>query len=442
MSSDLRVALRFQANAGNARREIQAINQDLRKAGKEGAKALADEASKAGAAVSKTGREGAASYRIIRQVMRDAATQGAGVFRQDVIKTQAELKQLGQIGRQAAQETKNELVKADREGVQPLARSVDRADNSVRRMALNSARHLRTLKTIAAGVRAEFDRLRNFGSSTMGQLAGFGVGVGVASSLKNSAVLDRQLIRTQQTAGMSYAERDEWRQTQWDLAGKYGLPREQIQGGFDTLIASGLSYAQSNNSIDAISQAGAVTGADTGILAKALISGASAFNIDLAKPNAALELMQKMTVAGRLGNAELENLAAIFPVIGQDALRAGMSIEEALSFVEVLSTAEMDPSRLATLAKSSLRLFTNKAYADQVTKATTTGKTPGIQFYDVAGKRRPVADVYAGYGDTVSAPDYRQGALQLPGRSTQGNGPGNQHRYWALAVGQPNRHLT
>lgn len=43
MSSDLRVALRFQAHAGNSRREIEQINRDLRKAGKEGAKSLADE---------------------------------------------------------------------------------------------------------------------------------------------------------------------------------------------------------------------------------------------------------------------------------------------------------------------------------------------------------------------------------------------------------------
>lgn len=395
MSSELRVALRINANAGQSRREVQALERDLRQAGKNGAKALADESWKAGAAMTKVGQQGAASYKVIRQAMREAATQGSAALRQDVAKTGDELKQLGSAGRQAARDTKSELVKTDREGMQPLARSTERAEQGMRRLAQNGGRHLRALKTLAAAVRSEFDRLKHFGSSTMGQLAGFGVGVGVASSLKNSAMLDRQLIRTQQTAGMSYAERDEWRQTQWDLAGKYGLPREQIQVGFDTLIASGLSYEQSNTSIDAIAQAGAVTGADTGILAKALISGAQAFNIDLAKPNAALELMQKMTVAGRLGNAELENLASIFPVIGQDALRAGMSIEEALSFIEVLSTAEMDPSRLGTLAKSSLRLFTNKAYADQVTEATTTKKTPGIQFYDKAGMRRPVADVYA-----------------------------------------------
>ena len=64
--SDLRVALRFQAHAGNSRREIEQINRDLRKAGKEGAKSLADESWKASSAITKVGQVGANSYKVIR----------------------------------------------------------------------------------------------------------------------------------------------------------------------------------------------------------------------------------------------------------------------------------------------------------------------------------------------------------------------------------------
>ncbi|WP_347505637.1 phage tail tape measure protein [Pseudomonas anguilliseptica] len=387
MSSDLRVALRIQANSGNSRREVQALERDLRKAGKDGAKALGDEAGKAGVARTRTAQTGAASYRIVRQVMRDAASQGAGVFRQDVMKTQAELKQLGQVGRQAGREAKAELVKADREGVQPLARSVDKAETSLRRLAQNGGRHLRALKTVAATVRTEFDRLKSFGSSTMGQLAGFGVGVGVASGLTGSARLDRQLIRTQQTAGMSVAERGEWRGEQWRLAKDYGVEREQVQVGFDTLIASGLSYPQAKNSAGAIAQATAVTGADSGILAKALVSGANAYDIDLSQPKAAYDLLQKMIVAGRLGNAELENLADIFPKVGGDAKKAGMSMAQSLSFVETLSLIELAPDRLGTLAQSTLRMFTNGAYREDVTDKT------GVEFFK-GGKTRNAQDVF------------------------------------------------
>lgn len=388
MSSDLRVALRIQANSGNSRREVQALERDLRKAGKDGAKALGDEAGKAGVALTRTAQTGAASYRIVRQVMRDAASQGAGVFRQDVMKTQAELKQLGQVGRQAGREAKAELVKADREGVQPLARSVDRAETSLRRLAQNGGRHLRALKTVASTVRTEFDRLKSFGSSTMGQLAGFGVGVGVASGLTGSARLDRQLIRTQQTAGMSAAERDEWRDEGQRIAKTYGVDPNAIYAGGDTLLAGGLSYKAAKASADAIGQATAVTGADSAVLGGALLSGKSAYNIDLEKEGAALEMLQKMTVAGRLGRAELEDLSSIFPKVGAAAQAAGMSFEQSLAFVETLSAVEGSPDRLGTLSESTLRVFSTKQYRDQVTKAS------GVGFFNGDGSSRNPQDVF------------------------------------------------
>jgi hypothetical protein len=388
MSSDLRVALRFQASSGNSRREIQALERDLRKAGKDGAKALADESTKATGAISKTGQAGAVSYRIIRQAMRDASTQGSGVFRQGVQRTTADLKQLGQVGRQVARETKADLVRTTREGVEPMRQSVDRTEASFRRLAQSGGRNLRLLKGLASGVRSEFNRIKGLGSSVQGQLAGVGVGVGVAAGLTGSARLDRRLIRTQQTAGMSVGQREEWRDEQWRLAQKYGIEREQVQTGFDTLVASGLSYDKSKASSEAIAQATAVTGADSGILAKALVTGASAFDIDLSQPAAALDILQKMVVAGRLGNAELENLSSIFPKVGQDAKRAGMTMAQSLSFVETLSLIELEPDRLGTLAQSTLRAFTNDGYRKDVTKKT------GVEFFDKKGGARNTQDVF------------------------------------------------
>lgn len=387
MSSDLRVALRINASSGNSRREVQALERDLRNAGKNGAKALADESGKAGTAITKVGKDGAASYKIIRQAMRDAATQGSNVFRQGVIQTQGELKQLGQVSKQAANQAKAELQRADREGVEPLRRSVERAEGSFRRLAQNGGRNLRMLKALAAGVRGEFDRLKGLSSSAQGQLAGLGLGFGAASGLIGSASLDRQLIRTQQTAGMTAAEREEWRAEGFRIAKRYGLGREGVDSGFNTLIASGVSYGASKKTADAIGQATAVTGADSAVLGKAVVAGASAFNIDLNKEGEALALLQKMTVAGRLGNAELENLADLFPKIGGAAQSAGMSIAQALAFTETLSTVEMQPDRLGTLAESTLRVFSVQAYRDQVTKST------GVKFFDAKGASRNPEDV-------------------------------------------------
>lgn len=387
MSSDLRVALRINATSGNSRREIQGIERDLRQAGKNGAKALADESGKAGTALNKAGKEGAASFKIVRQAMRDAAAQGSNVFRHGVIQTQGELKQLGQVAKQAANQSKGEFVRADREGIEPLRRSVERTEGSFRRLAQNGGRNLRMLKSLAAGVRTELDRVKRLGGSAQGQLAGLGLGFGAATGLVGSAALDRQLIRTQQTAGMTAAQREEWREEGFRIAKQYGLGREGVDSGFNTLIASGVEYGAAKKTADAIGQGTAVTGADAAILGKAVVAGASAFNIDLNKDGAALELLQKMTVAGRLGNAELENLADLFPKIGQSAQRAGMSMSQALAFTETLSTVEMQPDRLGTLADSTLRVFGIKSYQEQVTKAT------GVQFFDKSGSYRDPAAV-------------------------------------------------
>lgn len=387
MSSDLRVALRFQAHAGNSRREIAQLTGDLRKAGKDGAKSLADESWKASSAVSKVGQAGASSYKIIRNAMRETAKAG-GETRLVVSKTAEELKMMANAARKAARDTKTELASADRQGVQPLRQSVERTESAFRRLAQNGGRNLRVLKTIATGVRQEFDRIKGLGSSAQGQLAGLGLGVGVVSGLTGNARLDRQLIRTKQTADMTPDQKDEWRDEGWRIAKAYGVNREDVDSGFNTLIASGVKYDAAKKTADAIGQSTSVTGADSAVLGKAVVAGASAFNIDLNKENAALDLLQKMTVAGRLGNAELENLADLFPKIGGAAAAAGMSMAQALAFTETLSTVEMQPDRLGTLAESTLRVFSTKQYRDQVTK------TSGVTFFNKDGSSRNPQDVF------------------------------------------------
>ncbi|KPA90602.1 Phage-related minor tail protein [Pseudomonas asplenii] len=385
--SDLRVALRFQAHAGNSRREIAQVNADLRKAGKDGAKTLADESWKAGAAINKVGQAGATSYKVIRNAMRDTAK--AGTDTQLVItKTSAELKEMANAARKAARDAKAELSSTDKQGVQPLRQSVEKTESAFRRLAQNGGRNLRVLKTIAAGVRQEFDRIKGLGSSAQGQLAGLGVGIGVMAGLTGNARLDRSLIRTKQTADMTPEQKDEWRAEGWRIAKTYGINREDVDSGFNTLIASGVKYEPSKKTADAIGQSTAVTGADSAVLGKAVVAGASAFNIDLNKEGAALELLQKMTVAGRLGNAELENLADIFPKIGGAAAAAGMSIAQTLAFTETLSTVEMQPDRLGTLAESTLRVFSTKMYRDQITKSS------GVKFFNKDGSSRNPQEVF------------------------------------------------
>lgn len=386
--SDLRVALRFQAHAGNSRREIEQINRDLRKAGKEGAKSLADESWKASSAISKVGQVGANSYKVIRSAMRETARAGSGT-RIEVSKTTAELKDMANAARKAARDAKTEFQSTDRQGVQPLRQSVDKTEASFRRMAQNSGRSLRTLKTIAMGVRQEFDRIKGLGGSMQGQLAGLGVGVGVIAGLKSNANLERVLIRTKQTAGMTNEQKEEWHTEGWRIAKTYGASREDVDTGFNTLIASGVKYDAAKKTGDAIGQANAITGANPAVLGDAVVAASAAFNIDLNKDGAALDLLQKMTVAGRLGNAELENLSGLFPKIGGAAAAAGMSIEQALAFTESLSKVELQPERLGTLAESTLRVFSTKQYREQVTKQT------GVKFFNKDHSSRNPEEVFS-----------------------------------------------
>jgi hypothetical protein len=388
MSSDLRVALRIQANSGNSRREIEQVNRDLRKAGKEGAKSLADESWKASTAITKVGQVGANSYKTLRSAMRETTKAGSGT-RIEVSKTSAELKEMANAARKAARDARTELISTDRQGVQPLRQSVDRTESSFRRLAQNGGRNLRTLKTIAMGVRQEFDRLKGVGGSMQGQLAGLGVGIGVVSGLKANAQLERMLIRTKQTAEMSDEQKGDWKTEGFRIAKAYGVDRSGVDVGFNTLIASGLKYGAAKDGGDAIGQAAAVTGSDPAILGGALMTGASAFDIDLNKKGAALDFLQKMTVAGRLGSAELEDLANLFPVIGGSAKAAGMSLSQALAFTESLSKVEKQPERLGTLVQSTLRVFDNKQYRDQVTKTT------GVKFFNKDQSARNPEDVFS-----------------------------------------------
>ncbi|WP_165493084.1 phage tail tape measure protein [Stutzerimonas kirkiae] len=318
--------------------------------------------------------------------MRDAAQGVAGVRFESAL-TSAELKQMSVAARSAARDSKTELQRTEREGMRPLRDSADRTGSTFRRMAQNAGRNLRGLKTVAAGVRSELDRIKGVAGSVNGRLASLGVGIAVGQQFGASASLDRTLIRTAQTAGMTGEQREEWRSEGFRIAKQYGIDPDAIYAGGDTLLANGLSVKATFASADAIGQASAVTSANSEVLAGALTTGAAAYGMDLEKAGVALDMLQKMTVAGREGAAELENLSSIFPKMGSKARSAGMSFAQSLAFVETLSNLEREPERLGTLAESTLRIFNNGQYRERVTKTT------GIPFFDADGRNRNPLDV-------------------------------------------------
>lgn len=254
------------------------------------------------------------------------------------------------------------------------------ANNRELRNGLNSGR--RDVHTFVTGAKKEFESLKGALGSIQGKLATLGIGIGVGKIIMDSARLDKSLTQIGQTAGASSKEVGLLRSELFRMGRQSGQSIEELQTGFNVLVQSGLNMKESRATLDGVNIAMAVTGSNANTLAAGLTVAAQAFQFDLSKPGQALELLDKMTVAGRLGNAELENLSQIFARVGVNAQAAGLDFNKTLGFIEALSKVERQPERLATLADSTLRVFTNMNYMSAAQKGT------GIRFYDKSEKRR------------------------------------------------------
>ncbi|WP_443667115.1 phage tail tape measure protein, partial [Desulfovibrio sp.] len=147
-------------------------------------------------------------------------------------------------------------------------------------------------------------------------LAGLGVSYKAAQAVMDSARLDKGLMRTSQTMGLTAQQAVDARRELFAMAQRTGQPIEKLKAGLDDLGASGMEYAQALESIKAINPAMAVTGASGEQLASALSVVGESFKFDLSKAGVAVKLLDQMTVAGRLGKAELEDLSSIVSRVG------------------------------------------------------------------------------------------------------------------------------
>lgn len=260
-------------------------------------------------------------------------------------------------------------------------RELRQSGNGVERFAGKSTRELRGLrhqfKQLTGGVLGKF---RN-------ELVAIGTAWAGLSIAKNSALLDKNLTRMSQTAGVARTETKALRGELYSLQKQYGVLVDTSRSANDNLLQSGLNWAEALKSTQAIAPASAITGANPDVLASGLTVGAKIFGYDLAQIGVATDLLDKFTVAGRAGNAELEDLSSIFARVGPNAKTANMSIDQTLGFIEQLSLIEKQPERLATLADSTLRIFTNQKYQQKVTERL------GVGFYGKDGSRRDTFSV-------------------------------------------------
>lgn len=257
------------------------------------------------------------------------------------------------------------------------------------RIAADAARYAQGLlgaeqrtHKFGSAVRNEFANIKASIGDIRGQMAALGLSFVAMQSVAQSAKLDKSLTQIGQTAGESRKNIIALRAELFRMSDDTGQQVEDLKRGFDNAVQAGLSFKEALPVIDATNKAMAVTGANAERLTGGLTVAATAFQFDLSKPKQASLLLDKMTVAGRLGNAELENLSDIFARVGVNASSAGMGFDQTLGFIEGLSQIERQPERLATLADSTLRLFTNLNYMKAAAKATK------VRFFDQDGSRR------------------------------------------------------
>lgn len=255
---------------------------------------------------------------------------------------------------------------------------------SMQRFSQNGQRQLSTLRRSSLSLASGLDRLA--GKYTA-MISGVAATYASTRAIMDSAKLDKQLIQIRQTAGATAKMTEVLRKELHQMSLETGQSLDSLLGGFNNLIQAGMDWEQALLTIKAVNPAMAVTGAQAEVLTAALAVAGEAFDFDLSKPKLAAELLDQMTTAGRLGNAELEDLSGIFARVGVNANAANLSFSDTLGFIERLSYIERSPERLSTLADSTLRLFTNQKYLEKAASAT------GVSFYDAEGQRREAFDV-------------------------------------------------
>ena len=231
-------------------------------------------------------------------------------------------------------------------------------------------------------IRSETQKIRGFMSSMTGQLSMLGMGFGVGTVVSESLKFEKQMRLMEIATGSNRAEMEAWRADLTRNQTATGTSRQKQLEFSKSLQAGGFELKAIRAATSAASATMAIAETDATALGKAIAVATEHFHIDKNDSSAITELLDKMTVAGILGNAELENLPDIFARVGNNAKMANMSLDQTLAYIETMSTVEANPERLATLVDSSLRVFTNAKYMKQAQKGT------GVKFFDDQGSRR------------------------------------------------------
>lgn len=271
------------------------------------------------------------------------------------------------------------------------------------------------LRKFGNAAKQEMAALGQFAGSMEGKLAQLGLGISAVATAVQSAHLDKDLKQLQLTAGATADEAKRLRTELINAQIATGQGADELKGGVDALVAGGLSLGEATATVKPMADTLAVAKTNADALAKAMGVAGKMFDIDLSKTEDARLLLDKMVVAGRAGNAELENLPDVFARVGANAKSSNLSLDKTLALVETLSLVEPNAERLSTLTDSTLRVFTNAKYMKDASKAT------GVKFFDADGSRRDALKVLGdikGQYDTLDSDKQRFGFISKAFGST------------------------
>jgi TP901 family phage tail tape measure protein len=258
--------------------------------------------------------------------------------------------------------------------------------------AARVAEHFRQLSQAVGGVGSEAERtasrvdrmVRAVDSKLSGpaaQLTGIvgGLALGKLSSdlLKTEARLTQMGIKL----GVGSAEMLAFQSHLQDLSTQLTVPTGQLLDAADALLSDNVSFATTRQALGPLGDAMLQTGAAGTTLAKAALVINSNLGYALDTSAEWTRLLDLMTTAGQKGSVELEDLAAVVPIVGQNARAAGLSVEQLLGLFELFGKFEKNKDRLGTLADSFLRPFTNLEKLQNLTKV-------GIQPFNVDGSKK------------------------------------------------------
>jgi hypothetical protein len=250
------------------------------------------------------------------------------------------------------------------------------ADNNKFRQSINSSQS--SIKRLVTQARADFSGMGRAWNSTMGRFAQIGVGIGFGKILLDNARLEHSLTQIALAQGKTKAAGMTMKEALEHESIRTGVDTEGLKDTFNEFTRLTGSWDAASASIGSLNTAIAVTGAEGNELGRTLAVASDAFNIDLTKPKAASDLLNKMSAIGR-GAGGLSNISSMMSSIAVPASMAGMGLDSTLKFIGMISQITKSPEQMMAYSENIMRLFTN---------LRTLGRMRGIKLFDEKGQRR------------------------------------------------------